>query len=355
MKTETIYNIGIVGCGTISKIHAEAINSMKKGHLVAVHSRNQTKLDAFCDQYGGRGYTDYDKFLSDKELDAVVICTPSGTHLDYGLAAAKAKKHIIVEKPIEVSIERGLQLIEECKRNTVELAVIFQNRFIGDVIKMKKVVDSGSLGKIFMASASVNWFRDQAYYDSAAWRGTLELDGGGVLINQGIHTIDLLTWMAGDIESLYATMGTFTHEGIEGEDNIVASLKFRNGAIGTIEASTSMVPPQKRRVEINGSSGTALLEGDSFRHLITEKDLENKNSSEAAGGSSPLAGFAVNHHKKQYDEIFEAISNQKSPVVTGKESLRSLGVIQAIYASAKQQKLIVLDEFLAEHSLSSNQ
>ncbi|MEX0779433.1 MAG: Gfo/Idh/MocA family oxidoreductase [Balneolales bacterium] len=353
MTSKEEFGIGIVGCGTISKIHAEAINSSQHGKLTAAYSSNKEKVDTFCEKHGGKGYTDYEKFLSDSELDAVVICTPSGTHLEYGVSAAQAKKHVIVEKPIEVSLERGRRLIEECKKNQVELAVIYQNRFIDDVVKMKKEIDSGSLGKIFMASASVKWFRDQAYYDSAAWRGTLELDGGGVLINQAIHTIDLLTWMAGDIESLYAMKGTFTHEDIEGEDNVIATIRFRNGAIGSITASTSMAPPLKRKVEVNGDIGTALLDGDTFHLLRTEGDLATNGSGKSAGGSSPLAGVAASDHKKQYDQILHAIKSSQQPTVSGEESLKSLAVVNAIYASANRQQPINMEEFIAEKERNS--
>lgn len=348
-RDEKTYGIGIVGCGTISGTHAEAVAGTEYGKLVAAHSRSKPKLDTFCNSAGRRGaagYTDYEEFLSHDDLDIVVICTPGGTHLDYGDLAARAGKHVIVEKPVEVSLERGRALIESCRKNGVELAVIYQNRFIDDVIRMKQVIDEGKLGALFMVDASVKWFRDQEYYDSASWRGTFSLDGGGVVINQAIHTIDLMLWFCGDIESLYAYKGTFTHEGIEGEDNAVAALQFKNGAIGVFRASTSVVPPVKRKIEVHGTGGTALLDGDVFRMRVSENDLAGNSGNGGSGSSGPLAGMTSSHHKKQYDLILDALRNKREPVVSGKESLRSLAVVEALYESAGRREAVRVDEML---------
>ncbi|MEX2639141.1 MAG: Gfo/Idh/MocA family oxidoreductase [Balneolales bacterium] len=339
--------VGIVGCGTIAGIHAEALKNVTNGRLVASFSRNQNKVDEFARKFGGEAFTDYDKFLANDELDVVAVCTPNGTHLDFGTAAADAGKHVIVEKPIDITTQRGRRLIEDCRNSKVKLAVIYQSRFADDINRMKQVVDDGTLGKMFMASATVKWFRDQKYFTDAPWRGTLALDGGGVMINQAIHTIDLLTWFAGDVEYLFAVKGTLTHEGIEGEDNVVASLQFKNGAMGMIQASTSMVPPMNRSVEINGTKGTALLEGDLFRLIQSEEDLAKKAGSDgASGSSSPLAGFSENNHKKQYDQIMDAILEDKEPVVSGEDSLKSLAIVNAIYASAERKQPVYMKEFL---------
>lgn len=347
MTTEsTTFGIGIVGCGTISGTHAEAVAQAERGRLVAGHSRNKSRVDEFCSRYGGTGYTDYEEFLSHPGLDIVVICTPSGTHLDYGSRAARAGKHLIVEKPIEVSLKRGRKLIKSCRQNNTKLAVIYQNRFIDDVIKMKQVIDGGELGRIFMVDASVKWYRDQEYYDSGGWRGTLDLDGGGAVINQAIHTIDLMVWFCGLPESLQGFKGTLTHAGIEGEDNAVATLQFKNGAIGTFRASTSVVPPEDRKIEVHGTDGTAVLDGDIFRLKNGEGDSAGENESSGAGASSPMAGMTANHHGRQYEQILDAFAGNGEPVVSGEESLRSLAVVEALYASAEKQKVIQMDEYL---------
>lgn len=350
-NNQELYGIGVVGCGTISGTHAEAILNSEKGRLVAASSRNRSSLDSFCGKYGltNAGYSDFEEFLSHPGLDIVVVCTPSGTHLEYGKLAAQAGKHVIIEKPIEVSLERGLELIESCQNHGVELAVIYQNRFIRDVIEMKRILDEGKLGDPFLVDVSVKWFRDQAYYDKGAWRGSLSLDGGGTVINQAIHTVDLMLWLVGDIDSLFAYKGTFTHEGIEGEDNAVAALEFKNGAIGVFRASTSVVPPQQRKIEIHGPKGTAVLEGDEFRFLSSDKDLKTKNGAmQAAGASAPLAGMSSSHHKSQYDQILDAIGKGGKPDVSGHDSLKSLAVVKAMYVSSEKRERIILEEFLAD-------
>ena len=339
--------LGIVGCGNISDMHAQAIINSDRGKLLSAHSRTKAKLDAFCDTYDISGSTSYDEFLENPELDAVSICTPSGTHLDYGILAAEAGKHVIVEKPIEVTVERGRALINSCKENGVQLAVIYQNRFIDDVQKMKQAIDAGEIGMPILASASVRWFRSQEYYSDSNWRGTFELDGGGVVINQSIHTIDLLQWFIGDVESVSGQTGTFTHNGIEAEDTAVACLRFKNGAIGVFEGSTSIVPAQKRRIEVNGAKGTALLEGDRFKKTPAEyQPGESDDSGEAAGAASPLGGMDMLNHQRQFEQIFEAFSNKGVPVVSGEESLKSLAIVEALYTAAEEKREVFIDEIL---------
>jgi UDP-N-acetyl-2-amino-2-deoxyglucuronate dehydrogenase len=276
-----LYRIGIVGCGTISRIHAAAAGLAEKATLVAAFSRNDERREAFCREFGIAGYSDYHEFLSQNDLDVVAICTPNGTHLDYGLRAADAGKHLIIEKPLEITTARGRQLIDHCRRKNVQLAVIYQSRFIDGVQRMKKEIDAGRIGEIVMARASIKWYRDQAYYKDVPWRGTLELDGGGALINQGIHTVDLLCWMAGPVAWVQAFRATLTHDGITGEDNLAASLKFESGALGVIEASTSIIPAQNRMIEIHGTKGTAFLDGDEFKLLINGKPDMPDNAEKA--------------------------------------------------------------------------
>lgn len=339
------FGIGIVGCGNISNTHAEAIINSERGRLIAAHSRTDSKLNAFCEKYDISGSISYEEFLANPDLDIVSICTPSGTHLDYGQQAAEEGKHVVVEKPIEVTVKRGRLLMDSCDANGVDLAVIYQNRFIDEIMKMKEVLDNGEIGKPVLASASVRWFRSQEYYSDSTWRGTFALDGGGVVINQSIHTVDLLQWFVGDIESVSGLKGTFTHKGIEAEDTAVACLKFKNGAIGVFEGSTSIIPPQKRRIEVNGSEGTAWLEGDCFqKKLNNEQKVEPKG--DAAGASSPLAGMTIANHQRQFDQILGAFASDGVPVVSGKESLKSLAVVEALYKSAEKGETVFVEKLL---------
>ncbi|MBC8180962.1 Gfo/Idh/MocA family oxidoreductase [candidate division KSB1 bacterium] len=347
MSDKNKLGIGIVGCGAISDIHARAILESDKIDLISVYSRNLKNAKRVGEQYGVSYSNDWDIFVNDESLDIVSICTPSGNHLDYGELAAEAGKHVVVEKPIDVTVERGKQLIDVCKKNSVKLAVIFQSRFLDSAIQIKDAIDSRKLGKIFHGSAYIKWFRSQEYYDSGEWRGTLALDGGGVLINQAIHTIDLLQWMMGDVETVYGHTGIFTHKNIEGEDNAAAVLKFKNGALGIIEGSTSVLPAMDRRIEIHGKKGTAILTGDNVSISIGESD-KNQDEAEAkgSGAASPLAGFSIVPHQKQFEAIVEAIQNNEKPPVTGKDSLKSLAIVEAVYKSSKTGLVVKMADLL---------
>ena len=195
--------IGIIGCGAIADIHAQAIQKSANAELVSVYSRNELNARRVGEQYQTRWNVDWDTFISHPDLDAVSICTPNGTHLNYGNNAAEAGKQIILEKPIEVTLKRANELIHICEKENVHLAVIYQNRFIKEIQYLKQQVDQNKIGRLFMGDAYIKWFRSQEYYDSGAWRGTLKLDGGGVLINQAIHTIDLLQWFMGDVDVIF--------------------------------------------------------------------------------------------------------------------------------------------------------
>jgi len=336
--------IGLVGCGIISEIQAAAIQRTENASLVSVHSRSQENAKRVGEKYHVSWFTDYDEFLSDDNLDIVSVCTPSGSHLDYGAKAARAGKHVVVEKPIEVTLDNARQLIDICHGEGVRLAVIYQSRFIPAIRQMKRRIENGELGEIFSASAYVKWFRSQAYYDSADWRGTFDLDGGGVLINQAIHTIDLLQWIAGDIHSVCSQIDTLTHKNIEGEDNAVAAVRFKSGAIGIIEGSTSVQPSMPRKLEIHGDKGTAILTGDDARFSFAEDaNRENDFLITDIPSGAMYQGYYLEPHQFQFEAIANAILSDEQPPVSGEEALKSLAIISAMYESAKNQKYVVLN------------
>ena len=341
--------IGVVGLGNIADIHALAIKESTNAELVSAYSSNPQKAEAFAKKYDISGFDNWEKFISDPNLDAVSICTPNGTHLDFGQKAAEAGKHVIVEKPIEVTMERASSLINICKENGVQLAVIYQNRFLDRMAETKQLIEEGKLGRLIMCDAYVKWYRSQEYYDSGEWRGTIALDGGGVLINQAIHTVDLLQWLAGDVESVFGHTGTFNHK-LEGEDNAVATLRFKNGAIGVIQASTSVQPAQARRLELHGEKGSIIIEDNDVKVLLIENNQEkstetdDKQPKESTGASSPLGGFSVEPHKKQFEAIASAIEKNETPVVSGEESLKSLAIVLAVYKSAETGESVNPDE-----------
>lgn len=328
-KEKKKIGIGIAGLGVISYQHAKSILDTENAELVAASSRSEKNRAEFSSQFDVSLYAEYEEMLKRDDLHAVSICTPSGTHLEYGIKAAEAGKHLIVEKPIDVSVERGQKLIKCCERNGVKLAVIYQNRFSDSVRKLKDVVDSGKIGKPVMARGTVKWYRSREYYSESGWRGTLNLDGGGALINQSIHTVDLFQWILGEIDSVSGLKATLTHPGIEAEDNLVASLQFANGALGVFEASTSVIPEQPRTIEINGSKGTAVLKGDEFTLFLNDEVVkENAPKNEA--------DFST----KQFREIVRAILKGEQPPVSGPDALKSLAVVEAIYESCDKQSPI---------------
>jgi UDP-N-acetyl-2-amino-2-deoxyglucuronate dehydrogenase len=350
VNNEMRLKIGIVGCGTIASIHAQAIQESEILELISVFSRNEQRASSVGTRFNVKWQTDWNTFITDPALDAVSICTPSGNHLDYGEKAAQSGKHVIVEKPIEVTLERAQRLIRVCEENKVALAVIYQSRFIPEIIKLKRKLDEKVIGDLFVGDAQIKWFRSQEYYDSGAWRGTLALDGGGVLINQAIHTIDLLQWFMGDVESIYGTTATMTHKRLEGEDNAMAIVKYKSGAMGVIQGSTSMQPALPRSIGLHGTNGTIWLNGDDVKVLkAAEKEKDDQNTQRtASGASSPLAGFSADPHRFQFEAIANAINDGREPPVSGRESLKSLAIVLAIYKSSKLNVPVNMDEFLGD-------
>jgi len=303
MSNSDVKGIGIVGCGIIADIHAQAIQQLTNGQLIAVYSRNINNARRIGEKYAAEFYDVWDRFIDDDRIDIVSVCTPSGNHLEIGAKAASAGKHLVVEKPIEVTVNRGQQLVDYCIKSGVHLAVIFQNRYLDSVLKMKELIARGVIGDIFHADARLKWYRSQEYYDSAAWRGTFALDGGGVLINQAIHTIDLLRYLIGEIDHIFAQIDTFAHSRIEGEDDAAATIRFRNRAIGTIVASTATIPAQARIIEIHGKNGTLVLDGDD---LIVQGDIADKTitrpKTNVVGANNPLQGFSSEPHRRQFEK-----------------------------------------------------
>ena len=337
MSQHNLHGIGIVGCGVIADIHAQVIKQLENGKLISVYSRNETNARNIGEKYSVDFYTDWGSFLDNDRIDIVSICTPTGTHLDVGLKVAQAGKDVIVEKPIEVDLERGEKLVRRCADSGVFLAVIFQNRYLDCVIKAKELIVGGEIGDIFHADAHIKWFRSQAYYDSADWRGTFALDGGGVLINQAIHTIDLLRYLVGDVDYIFGQTDIYTHTGIEGEDDVAAALRFKNGAIGTIVASTSIKPSRSRLVEIHGKKGTLVLDGDDL--FLNGEPLDNNETAQkgkSAGADRPLAGFSLEPHRRQFEDIINHINQDRQPNVSGEDSLKTLAIVRAIYESSQK-------------------
>lgn len=341
-----MYTFGIIGGGMIAKHHVQAIRGMgDSAQLGAIYARNPAKAKQLGEEFGCKSYSNLEAFLADETIDIVTIATPSGAHLEPAIAAAKAKKHIICEKPLEVTPERIEQMIAVAKSEKILLSGIFNRRFNPAVEQLKQAIEQGRFGTLALCDAQIKWFRTQAYYDSAKWRGTMELDGGGVLMNQAIHTIDLLLYLVGNVKRLSASIALLTHENIEVEDTAVAILEFENGARGTIQGSTSCwsstgLPAE---IQLSGNEGSAFLSDESFRvwDFKTPTSQDNfvkgnlmKGTEKGLGANDPNA---INYlgHQRNFENVIEALNTGKPPLISGKEAMRSVRLIDAIYKSAK--------------------
>jgi predicted dehydrogenase len=337
---------GIVGPGSIAHVHSSAI-TQAGAELIAVYGRDEKKTKEFALQHGVQAFTDLDVFLACNDIDAITIATASGTHLEIGAQAARQGKHILCEKPLEVTSERADELIKVCAANNVQLGVFFQARFDECTQLAKEAITSGRLGKILLASCQMRWYRRQEYYDSAAWRGTWALDGGGCLMNQGIHTIDLLLYLVGSPAVVSAFQGPVTHKRIEVEDNLCASVCFKNGAIGTIEASTSCSPGFPRRIEISGEKGTIGIEGNSIvRWEFAEKQPEDNEimttSDINIGGAADPTAIDVSSHRLVVVDFIRSIQERRKPFIDGVEGKRAVDFVCAVYDSIRSGTAVSL-------------
>ncbi|MBR2357908.1 MAG: Gfo/Idh/MocA family oxidoreductase [Lentisphaeria bacterium] len=336
---------GIIGTGAIAAMHAEALHNAHNAELVAVFDQVGERAQQFAEKYNVRAVSSFEDFLADKEIQAVTVATPTGIHNKVAVPAALAGKHLLCEKPLDVTTEKVDEIIAACDKTGVLMMSVFQSRFVKNVELIKQAVDAGRFGKIVLVSCQCKWFRTQEYYDSASWRGTWALDGGGALMNQSIHTIDLLQYLNGDVDEVMAATATLSHTGIEVEDNAVAILKYKNGALGTIEGSTSCQPGFPRRVEISGSLGSVVLEDNKLVRwqFVNEEpgDEEIRKSGGvgeviSGGGAGDPMAISSNGHRIQIEALAEAIlSGRKKIDLDGREGRRAVALICSIYKSAK--------------------
>jgi len=345
------FGFGIVGAGMISHFHARAIAEIENAHLLGIYSTNKIKSDQFASQYNCTAYDTLNEMLSQTEIDIVCICTPSGIHLEPAVASIEAGKNCLVEKPLEITIERCDKIIEAAQKAGVKTGVIFPSRFYEASRQLKKSIVANRFGDLVLGDAYVKWSRSAEYYQSGEWRGSWKYDGGGALMNQGIHSVDLLQWYMGSVESVQSISANIRHKDIEVEDTIVSSIKFRNGALGTIECSTGVFPGTLKRIEIMGTSGTAILEED---HLIQWQFEQESNEDENirntmqqgaishGGGVSNPADISFVGHQKQIEDFIHAIETNGTPLVDGKEGRKSVEIISAIYESARLGKMVEL-------------
>ena len=333
----------IAGSGMVADVQATALQEIEEARLIGVWSYTPGKTKKFADQYHIKGYQSYEDLLRDHDVQGVIVCLPSGYHAEYGVKAAASGKHVIVEKPIDISIHKARSLIEECRKNQVKLSVIFQYRFTPAARKIREAIDQGLLGKLILGDAHVKWYRSPEYYLSNPWRGSKAIDGGGALMMQAIHTIDLLQWFMGGVKSVMGTVKTFIHK-IDSEDLGVAAVEYVNGAVGVIEGSTAIQPSFKERIEIHGEKGSIILEGGSIKEWKVEdcNEADYVDAQKVVYGSSSSPAISHVNHKAQLQNIIHAIRNNQEPLVNGEEGLKSLQIVLGIYRSSENGQRIEL-------------
>jgi UDP-N-acetyl-2-amino-2-deoxyglucuronate dehydrogenase len=346
------HGFGIIGCGMIAEFHTRAINEIANARVVGAWSRSLANAEKIAGlaRGGCPVFDDLDALLAQPGLDVVCVCTPSGAHLDPAVKAAGAGKHVVVEKPLEITLPRCDAIIEACDTAGVRLCTIFPSRFTPANIRLQEAIGLGRFGRLTLGDTHVKWWRTQEYYDSGGWRGTWDLDGGGALMNQAIHNVDLLTWLMGDVESVTALTATLAHKRIEVEDTAVAALKFRNGALGMIEAATSAYPGLLKRTEIHGDRGSARVEQDDITLWEFQEKVPSDNEVYAAiagqtgfkAGASDPRGITHIGHRDQLVDFLDAIDNGREPQVDGREGRKSVEIIRAIYRSAQTGAFVSL-------------
>lgn len=340
MTHEREIRIGIAGAGIIARSHAQAIQRVDGASLIALCDIEADKAKRFADDFNVElVFQDYQDMLSREEIDLVHICLPSGMHAQCAIEAAHAGKHILSEKPLDVTRTKMDAMIRESRARGVKLGVVYQRRTLPEAIAIREALQSGLLGKPVLGDVYMKYYRSQQYYDSAGWRGTWELDGGGALMNQGIHGIDLLQWMMGDIESVYARSAALARD-IEVEDTAVALIKYRNGAMGVIQGTTSVYPAQQTRLELHGDTGTIILDDTGIRMWETlDASIKKPSFLEQVGN---LSDIILNGHTSIIRDMTAAIREDREPMVNGEEARKAVDVILAIYESAREGKEVYL-------------
>lgn len=337
MAEKTI-RFGILGCGAIARFHADAIARLDGASLVGVADAFIEGAMRFAQEYQVKAYADYKEMLSDESIDAVCICTPSGFHAENAIEALRAHKHVVLEKPMAFSKTEARQIEAEVEKSGCVLTVICQLRFSDDIRQVKQLITDNALGKLVFCDLYMKYWRDEAYYASSNWKGTRQFDGGGALMNQGIHGIDLLMYLVGGAKVVYAKNCTRLHD-IEVEDVSIAMLEFNNGAMGVIEGSTCVSPGFERRLEINGTKGSVILVENQIQKLIINGEtLIDRQGGPVNGAASNPMAFACDLHAVQLSNFIDAIRGNGELLITAAEGARAVGLIEEIYQFGLQRR-----------------
>jgi UDP-N-acetyl-2-amino-2-deoxyglucuronate dehydrogenase len=347
---------GILGCGVIGPHHARALADLSGAELVAVADTGPQRAEKLAGEFGCSSYSTLDEMLSGADLDAVCVCTPSGMHAEHAISALRAGKHVVIEKPVDVTLAAADRLLAEQRASGKKATVVSQHRFDAATLAVRDAVGDGCFGRLTLGSAEVRWWRSQAYYDSGGWRGTRELDGGGVLINQAIHSVDLLQWLMGPVVEVAAYSGLLAHERIEVEDTAAAVLRFEGGAIGTIVATTAAFPGLSARIAVNGDRGSAVIDDDQLTYFHAadaygggenqaDEVLKRYGGPSTAPGAGSDPGCLSMAHRDQLADFVEAVKHDREPSVTVEEGRKPLAIIAAIYESARTGKSVRIEKW----------
>lgn len=338
---------GIVGTGVIAAWHARGINAAEgEATLAGATDVRPGAAEAFCAEFGGRAYSSYEEMLADDSVDAVCICTPSGLHAGQAVAAASAYKHALVEKPLALTVEQADSVIRAAEKSGVKVGVVSQYRFTNTYRRVKGMVEGGHLGRIVTADVFMKYLRSEEYFATSNWRGTWAMDGGGALMNQGIHGIDALLSLAGPVKSVYGLARTLRHL-IEVEDTASAVLEYQSGAIGVIQGTTSVYPGFPRRLSLSGTRGTITIEEE----LFTEWEIEGEaRPDDVILGGTQMSGASVptnidwQNHARHISDLVYAVEHNSSPIVSCYDARGVVEVITAIYRSSQTGTRVMLNQ-----------
>jgi predicted dehydrogenase len=337
MKNKSSFGFAVFGCGTISDVHARSILEIENAHFVGAADIVHSRAAAFAEKYGGVAFSDYAELLASDEVDAVCICTPSGTHADLAIEALCAGKNVVLEKPMAINVHDCDRIIEACRKTNRRLTVISQMRERPDIIRAKEIIDSGKLGKIVLCNLQMKYYRPEEYY-RGSWRGTKAMDGGGALMNQGIHGIDIMSYLLGEIkeESCQSLVRTSLHD-IEVEDTVVAICEFRRGALGMISATTSVYQGFSRVIEVCGSRGSIIIrDGQMERLVLADENVDITYDIAESEGKSNNAVIDTEWHKRQICRFIKAIRGEEVPDLCDEYQGRiAVDLIEKIYNSTK--------------------
>ena len=335
--------IGIIGTGSIVNTYAKCIEEMDSVELIALYTKSPNRVKQAESEFGVPVFSDMNEFLAHQNINLVCICNESGRHGEAIRASAMAGKHVLSEKPLEVTTEKIDDVIALCKKQNIKLGCVLQNRCSSDYLMAEKAINNGKLGKLLMGNAHINWYRPTSYYSNSDWRGTMEFDGGAAFMNQGIHTIDLLLHIMGSVHSVFGQIKTAVHD-IEGEDVGTAILNFDNNALGNITGGTALYPGYPERLEFYGEKGSILMEGGKIVQWNVQDSPGPKLTADESNGSGAADPTAIGHqnHKTVLSDMVEAILKDRSPMVDGAEARKAVQVITAIYESSKKGNVVYL-------------